>query len=72
VNPAQVSDPNIPSYDHVPPSNFTTPQKLVPVEQVMKECLVMDKTALWKLAGTLARNVIFGKEELHASSLKGE
>ena len=32
----------------------------------------MDKTALWKLAGTLARDVIFGKEELHASSLKGE
>ena len=66
-----IQDPKTPSHDHVPPPTFNTPQKLVPVEQVMKECPGTDRAALWKLAGTLARDAIFGKEELRASSLKG-
>ena len=37
----------------------------------MKECPGVDMAALRKLAGALARDAIFGKDELRASSLKG-
>ena len=66
-----VPDLYTPSHDHIPRPTFSTPQKLVPVEQVMKECPGVDMAALRKLAGALARDAIFGKDELCASSLKG-
>jgi len=55
----------------LPPPPFSTPPKLVPVDQVMKNYPGESVSALRKLAGALARDAIFGREELRRSSLRG-
>ena len=56
---------------HVPCPSFSTPQKLVPVEQVMKDYPGKDTSTLQKLSCALARHSIFGKHALRNSSLRG-
>ncbi len=60
-----------PGSDVAPPPPFSTPPKLVPVEQVMKDYPGSDVATLRKLTTALAREAIFGKEELCKSSLSG-
>ena len=56
----------------LPPPPFSTPPKLVPVEEVMKDHPGSDVSTLRKLATALAREAIFGKEEMIKSSLSGQ
>ena len=55
----------------LPPPPFSTPPKLVPVDQVMKEYPGRELTTLRRLAAALARDAIFGRDELRRGSLRG-
>ena len=56
----------------LPPPPFSTPPKLVPVEEVMKDYPGSDVATLQRLTTVLAREAIFGKEEMCRSSLSGQ
>ena len=56
----------------LPPPPFSTPPKLVPVEEVMKDYPRSDVAPLRRLTTALAREAIFGKEEMCRSSLSGQ
>ena len=55
----------------IPPPPFATPPKLQPVEQVMNNYSGCDVASLRTLTTALARDAIFGREELSRSSLSG-
>lgn len=55
----------------IPLPTFSTPPKLLPVEQVMRNRPGTDVQALRELAISLARDAIFGKDELIRCSLSG-
>jgi len=57
--------------NYVPPPHFSTPPKLKPVEQVMRDYPGDSLEALRRLAGALARDAIFGRDTLRRSSLSG-
>ena len=59
------------SVQSIPPPPFTTPPKLAPVEQVMKDNPGTDIASLRSLTTALARDAIFGRDELAKSSLSG-
>ena len=52
----------------LPPPHFSTPP---PVEQVMRDYPGESLESLHRLAGALARDVIFGRDTLRKSSLSG-
>ena len=53
------------------PPPFETPPKLTSVEQVLKDYPGTDTEGLKRLALALARDAIFGREEMSKSSLSG-
>ena len=55
----------------LPPPPFSTPPKLVPVEEVMKNYPGSDVAMLRRLTTALALEATFGKEEMCRSSLSG-
>ena len=55
----------------LPPPPFRTPPRLVPIEHVMREHTGSDTATLRRLTTALAREAIFGKEEMCKSSLSG-
>ena len=55
----------------VPPPPFPTPPKLRPVEKILSEIPGKDVASLRLLAVALARDAIFGREELAKKSLSG-
>ncbi len=55
----------------IPPISFSTPPKLKTVEQVMNENTGTDAASLRRLTTALAREAIFGKEEMARKSLTG-
>lgn len=55
----------------IPPPPFTTPPKLRSVEQVMNNYSGTDLAALRRLTTALAREAIFGRDELAKKSLTG-
>ena len=55
----------------IPPPPFSTPPKLRPVEYVMNNNPGSDVASLRILTVALARDAIFGKEELATKSLSG-
>ena len=54
-----------------PPPPFSTPPKLVPIEQVMKDYPGSNVATLQRLTTALACEAIFGKEEMCKSTLSG-
>lgn len=59
------------SSESIPQPPFSTPPKLRTVEQVMKNNTGTDVASLRKLTTALAREAIFGREELAKKSLTG-
>ena len=57
--------------NNIPSPPFATPPKLQPVEQVMNNNPGSDIASLRLLTTTLARDAIFGREELARCSLSG-
>lgn len=56
---------------NIPPPPFPTPPKLTPVEQVMQNNPGSDVASLRNLTTSLAKEAIFGREELAKCSLSG-
>ena len=52
-------------------TTISTLPKLLPVEKVMNDCPGTDVSSLRELAKALARDAIFGRDELIKSSLSG-
>ena len=67
------SSRNIPSTkkDTIPPPPFDTPPKLKTVEYVMKSFPGKDLASLRRLTTALAREAIFGREEMMSRSITG-
>ena len=57
--------------NNIPPPPFQTPPKLQPVEQVMKNQPGTDTASLRMLTTALAKDAIFGREDLLKCSLSG-
>ena len=57
--------------EKIPLPSFTTPPKLRPIERVMRDNPGKDVATLRTLTTALAREAIFGKEELAKRSLSG-
>ena len=55
----------------IPPPPFTTPEKLKPVEYILREFPGSQTSTLRLLAVALARDAIFGRSELAAKTLSG-
>ncbi len=55
----------------IPPPPFTTPEKLLPVEYVLREFPSTNTASLRLLAVSLARDAIFGREEMAKRSQSG-
>ena len=64
-----VTQPNIPS--SIPPPHFSTPPKLRSVQDVMNDRPGTDVQRLRELAIALARDAVFGKDQLVKCSLSG-
>jgi len=60
-----------PTSNNIPPPPFETPPKLQPVEKIMKDIPGGDVASLRMLTTALAREAIFGREELAKASLSG-
>ena len=60
-----------PPLSTIPPPPFRTPPRLQSVEQVMSNCTGTDVASLRVLTTALARDAIYGREEMVRSSLSG-
>ena len=63
--------PQLHTGGNIPPPPFRTPPKLQSIEQVMSNYTGTDVASLRVLATALARDAIFGREEMSSSSLSG-
>ena len=69
--PPQTQQPSSPLHVRPPPPPFATPPKLRPVEEVIKDHPGTDVSILRELTTALAREAVFGREELSKCSLSG-
>lgn len=58
-------------FTEIPPPPFSTPPKLKPIERVMRDNPGKDVTTLRNLTTALAREAIFGRDDLAQKSLSG-
>lgn len=66
-----VQQPSSPIHPCPPPPPFSTPPKLRPVDEVIRDHPGSDVSVLRELTTALAREAIFGREELSKCSLSG-